>query len=410
MQTNSTPASNRPTRLGRIPRASNGTAARRQRFRILPFHNASGTKSYRVQGMTRAKDYIRENFADETRAETRRLELESEFWGRQLSPQAAVQATQLSTAQVAIAESAFRMLDADEELLLAVRHWLDLGRPQAKEPSPLLDDAYRQFCAWLATTPTLRVISKGDMRRRVGMFVAGVPNAHVDRISPDMVLKWLNGRDASPVTKGNDRRAISRFFSWCMEAPRNWLAMNPANGQSVKIEAAADESEPVILSVDDCERLLRAAEAHKGGLLVPHVALLLFGGLRPSEAERLKPEQLNLGDAEIRLSASQTKTGQARTVGIVETLAVWLRVYADKPLVPPCLRKEFRAVRAAAGFAEWTPDVLRHTSVSNYFRKTGSYGLTASQHGNSESVIKKHYEGRTSSVESAKFYALRPTR
>ena len=47
-----------PRRLGRIP---NQPAVPRLRFRILPFSNASGTKSYRVQGMNRDGKYLRQN-------------------------------------------------------------------------------------------------------------------------------------------------------------------------------------------------------------------------------------------------------------------------------------------------------------------------------------------------------------
>jgi hypothetical protein len=51
---------------------------------------------------------------------------------------------------------------------------------------------------------------------------------------------------------------------------------------------------------------------------------------------------------------------------------------------------------------------LRHTAISHYFRATGSYGRTAEQFGNSEGIIKKHYQGRVSSADTKKFYALRP--
>ena len=79
---------------------------------------------------------------------------------------------------------------------------------------------------------------------------------------------------------------------------------------------------------------------------------------------------------------------------------------------------ELRQLREQVGYGakteakphlkRWVPDVLRHTAISHYFRKTGSYGRTAEQFGNSESIIKKHYQGRVSSADTKKFYALRP--
>ena len=68
------------------------------------------------------------------------------------------------------------------------------------------------------------------------------------------------------------------------------------------------------LPVDECERLLRAAEAFESGKLVPYVALCLFGGLRPFEAARLTWEQVNLVDKEIRLKGAADQDGQ-RTNG-----------------------------------------------------------------------------------------------
>jgi hypothetical protein len=56
----------------------------------------------------------------------------------------------------------------------------------------------------------------------------------------------------------------------------------------------------------------------------------------------------------------------------------------------------------------WPVDVMRHTAISHYFRQTGSYGQTAEQFGNSESIIKRHYQGRVSSEDTKAFYALAP--
>ena len=66
--------------------------------------------------------------------------------------------------------------------------------------------------------------------------------------------------------------------------------------------------------------------------------------------------------------------------------------------------------RSAEGINPWINDVMRHTAISHYFRKTGSYGLTAEQFGNSEGIIKNNYQGRVSSADTAKFYALRPAK
>ena len=42
------------------------------------------------------------------------------------------------------------------------------------------------------------------------------------------------------------------------------------------------------------------------------------------------------------------------------------------------------------------------------FRPTGSYGLTCEMAGNSEAIVKQIYQGRVSSADTAKFFAILP--
>jgi len=149
------------------------------------------------------------------------------------------------------------------------------------------------------------------------------------------------------------------------------------------------------------------------------MAVCLFGGLRPFEAARLLWEQVNLADGEIRLEGPQTKTGRPRVVTIGPTLKAWLKTHQGKPFSPPNWRKDFDAIKRAAGFSgrqstdanglkPWEADVLRHTAISHCFRESGSYGLTAEWAGNSESIIKRFYQARVSTEDTKKFYALKP--
>jgi integrase len=149
---------------------------------------------------------------------------------------------------------------------------------------------------------------------------------------------------------------------------------------------------------------------------------------------------VNLTDKEIRLEAWQTKTNRPRVVSICDSLAAWLEAYKGKPFFPANWRRHFDAVKVAAGVVKaetaksegtyekkkkgktvqarrywqrlipvhWEPDIMRHTAISHYFRKTGSYGETAEQFGNSEAIIKNHYQGRVSSEDAKRFYAILP--
>ena len=191
----------------------------------------------------------------------------------------------------------------------------------------------------------------------------------------------------------------------------------------------------MILTLDECQRLLKAAQTHREGRLAPYVAVCLFGGLRPDEAKQLPWNQVNMVDKEIRLEAWQTKDKRPRTIAFNDgpkeqapfnlILQTWLTAYQDKPFFPRNWRRDFDVIKRAAGFGgravsskavsskdgelkAWTKDIMRHTAISHYFRLTGSYGRAAEMFGNSESIIKSNYQGRVTSADTKRFYALLP--
>jgi integrase len=389
----------------------------RQRFQISVFHNRTGTKSWRVAGVKRDGTRIRENFADVDAAQSRQVELEAEFRSKPEEP-FGLRATSLSREQIKIAEVCFPRLDRDEEMIAATQHWLEHGRHQQRlGASPRLDDAVKAFFEWIDATPSLRPPTKRNLKGRLNVFTGGIGNPKLTNITPDDLDRFLANRTAGPVSRDNDRRAISRFFAWCMMRPRHWLAVNPCS--SVRVEQP-EKAPPVILSVTECECLLRSAERVGDGAAVPMLAVSLFAGLRPFEVSRLGWENVNLKDGEIRVDAATAKTKRGRVVLLPDNLRAWLAPHKGKPFTVS--RRLWDSVKVAAGFVgretkdakgrplkPWVPDVLRHTGVSHKFRACGSYGLTAEWAGNSEAVIKSNYQGRVSSAETAEFYALRPT-
>ena len=92
--------------------------------------------------------------------------------------------------------------------------------------------------------------------------------------------------------------------------------------------------------------------------------------------------------------------------------------YQERPFAPSNCQTRFRECKLKIGYGTpsedepnlkpWPPDVMRHTTISHYFRNSGSYGQTAEQFGNSEAIIKRHYQGRVTSEETKRFYAIMP--
>jgi Site-specific recombinase XerD len=395
----------------------------KERFKIIEFKNRGGSKSWRVTGSKRDGSRIRENFDVQKDATLRRIELEAEFHAGH--SETAMRATKLSHEQVQLAEVACIKLGDDwPRLLDAVDKWIKDGKQAATSESPRIDEAVTQFTTWLDKESGFRDRTQANLKARVEMFGNGIRNLRVAEITPETIEAYLGKRNVEKATKDNDRRALSRFFSWCIVSPQKWISGNPAKKQ-VRERLRQRDTLPAVLTVSQCEGLLRAAERYREGRLVPYVALCLFGGLRPEETARLTQKQVNLKDREIVLEPWQTKTGRSRLVKICDTLAAWLEACEGKELYPANWRKDFDVIKKMVGFGptkkkdaagklvetglkKWPEDVLRHTGISHYFRNCGSYGRTAEQFGNSEAVIKNHYQGRVSTEDAEKFYALRP--
>ncbi|HVV01024.1 MAG TPA: phage integrase N-terminal SAM-like domain-containing protein, partial [Verrucomicrobiae bacterium] len=248
-------------------------------FRIVPFVNPrTGSESWRVMGWTRGGERIRENFADQAKAAAREHELRTEWLIGHA--ETAMQATKLTASQIRLAEIAFARLPDEADILPAVDHWLNHGKALQVQTSERLDEAFRQFTAWMDDPRecALREHSKANLQRRISMFLRYVPNRQVSEVTREGIAAYLAGRNVSAKSRDNDRRALSSFFSWCIE--KKWMAVNPCRKEGRRRGAKTD-AKPPILSPDECAALLKSAAELDGGKLAPYIAVCLFGGLRP---------------------------------------------------------------------------------------------------------------------------------
>lgn len=376
-------------------------------FRITSFTNSNGTPAFRVQGWLRGKR-VRENFPTVERAEARKLELEHQRLGLQ-APEI-LRATWLTSDQLAAAESVFTRIPAPDEVRKAVDFWLERGKAQSKATEHAndirLDDALMRFKKYLTGAANLRESTRRNLRNRVAMFVSEVGNLTLQDVTPETVEAWLDGRHASPTTKDNDRRAVGRFFQWCVDRPQRFIITNPC--REVRV-ALPERDLPEIYTLPEVMRLLVAAKRFRGGRFLKFIALQLFGGMRPTEALRFRDSQVV--DGHIRIEGRQSKTGRPRTIEADPVLLAWLKVSGEGPVSNwQKSRLLWDGLKRKAKLARWIPDGLRHTAISHHFRRSGSYGLTAEWAGNSEPVIRAHYQARTTAADSERYWALFPAR
>ncbi len=149
---------------------------------------------------------------------------------------------------------------------------------------------------------------------------------------------------------------------------QGWCSENPVAAIELP---AIEEKEIVSLSLDECRRLVKAAETPRFRDCLPALGLMLFAGVRPGEVARLRWSDVHCDEGVLSIAARHSKTGGARRVELCPPLRRMLRRYrlaGGESLCPPSWLRLWQRLRQFAGLAtrvrRWVPDVLRHTYAS----------------------------------------------
>ena len=216
------------------------------------------------------------------------------------------------------------------------------------------------------TVYDFRYITKRFMKR-----CKGLAKRRMRSITSQECAEYLQEAFNTPTQRNKARLILSGVFSTAVK--RGWCAENPV--LKVEPERIVEKRiEP--LNREEIERLMKTAEGYHDGSCLAATAIMLYAGVRPSETERLRWEDVRLDDGVICISPQHSKTGGARCVTIHPPLAKILsRVQrADhERICPPNWRKRWTELHKAAGFTTWQPDVLRHTFATQHLATFRSY-------------------------------------
>lgn len=225
------------------------------------------------------------------------------------------------------------------------------------------------------------------------------------------IESWLQGGGWGLVCQKGYLGNVRLFFGWCRK--RGYARLNPAEGIE---RITPDERPPVVLSVSDCEALLRQClEVDRG--LIPFVAVQLFGGLRAGEARKLTWAEI--GDGHIEITADKAKTRRRRLVTINPTLKAWLDLGGDLPAKN--FRRRFWRVRykvesvTKRGRKTWKPLIpweehcLRHSFCSYALTSWKDAARVALEAGHTEQILFTKYRELVTLKNSEKFWNLLPS-
>lgn len=131
------------------------------------------------------------------------------------------------------------------------------------------------------------------------------------------------------------------------------------NGNPVDLIDVPDvvEKEIVPLNDDEIQRLYQTVQLPEYREMELSLYLMIYCGLRPTEVQRLKPEDIDWEAGCVIVRPSVSKTGGGRTIPLRELR----RLKSGRLTIPRDWQRRWKALRKAAGFTSWMPDICRHT-------------------------------------------------
>jgi integrase len=252
------------------------------------------------------------------------------------------------------------------------------------------------------TTDGMSARYLGDLRVRLGRFVATFGEQMIAGISASRIEEWLRGLGVGPVTRNTYRRRLAALFNFAKR--RSYVSENPV----ADVERAKErETEIAILSVSDLARLLDGASSD----MLPFWTIAAFTGMRPAEIERLTWDEIDFDAGVIEVKASKAKTASRRLVTIQPNLRTWLAPYRTRKgrVCPVNLRRKSDEDRERAKLrAEWPPNVLRHSFGSYYLAQFNDAAKLALEMGNSPATIFRHYRQLVRPKEATLYWKITP--
>jgi integrase len=236
----------------------------------------------------------------------------------------------------------------------------------------------------------IKKVSLYDIQSKSRYIEVGFGKLRVSEIDEAKAKAFLNGLRLRPRGRENVRLKLSQFLNFCIT--RKWITENSVGKLSEKIPTTDVE----ILSPQEAERLLRIAwnSSHAASVL-PYLAVSLFAGLRPGEAQQSRWEWIHFETKQLEIPGHTSKTKETRFVTLESILAEWLLPFrkSKAPIVGKNFTRDLKAIKTEAGFGRnakpWSKDVLRHSFASYWLAIYKDRARLAEEMGNSLDVIKR---------------------
>ena len=212
--------------------------------------------------------------------------------------------------------------------------------------------------ASVADRADLRPTTTRDLRyflRKI-LKVEGVGELRLRAITSKQCREMLRvafGHSKSMYVKG--RALLHSIFTYAIQ--QEWCDANPvARIEVPKVQERVKEP----LAVADVRRLEAVAQQERFCDMRLSLHLLLYSGIRPTEVSRLQADDFYWKEGVVMIRPAKSKTGGGRMV----PLRGVKQIPTAQRLIPQHWQRRWQALRRAAGFTHWVPDVCRHTFAS----------------------------------------------
>ena len=201
----------------------------------------------------------------------------------------------------------------------------------------------------------LRPTTRRDLRHFVRRILrvesaADMPLRSMSTADCKRILAAAFGARPGSYRKG--RVILSSVFSYGIR--KEWADSNPVT----RIEVPAVQEKPIEpLTPEEVERLKATAGRPKFRDMRFSLSLMLYDGIRPTEVSRLQDGDINRAEGMVIIRPRASKTGGGRAVPLRGVRGIRKR---DRH-IPRNWKRKWQALRRAAGFRHWVPDVCRHT-------------------------------------------------
>lgn len=241
---------------------------------------------------------------------------------------------------------------------------------------------------------------------RIGMrFSEHTNDPPLSAVSPSQLESFIF-KTQSPGGQQTTRSRLSALFSFAIRS--KIVSQNPL--EEVAESLRSETTPPRILTPEQCRALLLHCLERPRTLA--WFILGLFCGLRPSEAERTRWEDIRFQTGTLIVHGRNSKTRRHRIIELHPTANRWLSeaqsAGSELPIHPQPTRRAIRRLRPDLGLDSWPPDVLRHSCASYSLALSQDFTKTAWQLGNSEKVLLRHYYRLTDRETAEQFWNLTP--